>query len=383
MTMKISKKVEHLPPSGIREFFELVIGMKEVISLGVGEPDFTTPWNIRETAIYSIEQGYTSYTSNRGLYELRLEISRFLKSRYSLNYDPDEEILITVGVSEGFDLALRTLINPGDKVIVPEPSYVSYAPVSMLAGGKVVVLRTDKEDGFKINPEKLDKLCDRKTKVLILNYPCNPTGVSYTKGELNDIKKVVVKNDLIVISDEIYDELTYDFHHTPFAGLNGTKSRTVYLNGFSKAYAMTGWRVGFAAGPREVISGMNKIHQYTILCASIMGQIAAREALKNGAKSVEQMKNEYRRRREFIVKELCRLGLDCHRPDGAFYVFPSIKKSGLKSVEFAKKLLQKEKVAVVPGVAFGPSGEGYVRMSYATSLSNIKEAIARIEHFLA
>ncbi len=380
--MKISKKVDRLPPSGIREFFDLVIGMKEVISLGVGEPDFTTPWNIRETAIYSLEQGYTSYTSNRGLYELRLEISRFLKSHYSLDYSPDEEILITVGVSEAFDLALRALINPGDKVIVPEPSYVSYAPVSILAGGEVLYLKTDKEGGFKIDPQKLDKICDRKAKYLVLNYPCNPTGVSYTKKELNDIKKVVIKKNLTVISDEVYDELTYDFSHIPLAKLDGMKSRTIYLNGFSKAYAMTGWRVGFAAGPAKAIAGMTKIHQYTMLCAPITGQIAAREALKNGTKSVEQMRNEYRRRRDFIVKELCRIGLDCHRPQGAFYVFPSIKKTGMKSVEFAKELLKREKVAVVPGVAFGPSGEGYVRMSYATSLSNIKEAVSRIEHFL-
>jgi len=380
--MKISNLVENLPPSGIREFFELVIGMKDIISLGVGEPDFVTPWDIRETAIYSLEQGYTSYTSNRGLYELRLEISRFLKSHYSLNYDPDEEILITVGTSEAFDLALRTIIEPGDKVIVHEPSYVSYGPVSTLAGGKVVYLNTNKENGFKIDPEKLDKICDQKTKVLIFNYPCNPTGVSYGKKELNELKKVVIKNNLTVISDEIYDELSYDFRHTPFAGLGGTKSRTIYLNGFSKGYAMTGWRIGYAAGPREVIAGMNKIHQYTMLCAPITGQIAARQALKNGAKSVEQMRNEYHRRRNFLVKELCRIGLDCHKPDGTFYVFPSIKKTGLSSVEFAKKLLKEEKVAVVPGVAFGPSGEGYVRMAYATSLSNLKEAITRIEHFL-
>lgn len=380
--MKISKKVEDLPPSGIREFFELVIGMEDVISLGVGEPDFVTPWNIRETAIYSLEQGYTSYTSNKGLYELRLEISKFLKSKYSLHYDPDEEILVTVGVSEAFDLALRTLINPGDKVIVPEPSYVSYGPLARLANGEVVYLKTKKENGFKIEPQEIDRLCDRKTKILILNYPANPTGASYTKKELKEIKKVVIKNDLVVISDEIYDELTYDYHHTPFANLDGTKSRTIYLNGFSKSYAMTGWRVGFACGSREVIAAMNKIHQYTIMCAPIMSQIAAREALKNGAKLVEEMKNEYHRRRDFIVKELCRLGLDCHKPEGAFYVFPSIKNTGLNSVNFAKELLKKEKVAVVPGVAFGSSGEGYVRMSYATSLANIKEAIARIEHFL-
>ncbi len=380
--MKVSKLVHHLPPSGIREFFELVIGMKDIISLGVGEPDFVTPWDIRETAIYSLEQGYTSYTSNRGLYELRLEISRFLKTHYSLSYDPDEEILVTVGSSEAFDLALRTIIEPGDKVIVHEPSYVSYGPVSILAGGEVVYLKTLKEDGFKINPEELDRICDNKTKILVLNYPCNPTGTSYSKKELNEIKKVVLKNNLTVVTDEIYDELSYDFRHTPFASLDGMKSKTIYINGFSKGYAMTGWRIGYAVGPGEVIAGMNKIHQYTMLCAPIMGQIAAREALKKGAKSVEQMRNEYHQRRNYIVKELCRLGLDCHKPEGAFYVFPSIKKTGLSSVDFAKKLLTEEKVAVVPGVAFGPSGEGYVRMAYATSLSNLKEAITHIERFL-
>lgn len=383
MKYKLSKIVEDIPPSGIRQFFELVIGMKDVISLGVGEPDFVTPWNIREAAIFSLEEGYTSYTSNKGLVELRREISHFLKQRHGFNYDPEEEILITVGVSEAKDLVLRTILNRNDKVIMPEPCYVSYMPLTALAGGRAVYMRTDRENGFKLTPKQIDKACDKNTKALFINYPSNPTGASYTKKELRDIAKVVQKRGLLVISDEIYNELTYDFQHTPFASLDGMKKRTIYLNGFSKAYAMTGWRVGFACGHKEIISAMTKIHQYTIMCVPIMGQMAAIEALKNGHKAVEEMKKEYRRRRDFIVDGLNKIGLECHKPQGAFYVFPSIKSTGLKSGEFATSLLKKEKVAVVPGTAFGPSGEGYVRMAYAASLDNIKEALNRISHFIS
>jgi len=383
MKYKLSKIVDRIPPSGIRQFFDLVIGMKDIISLGVGEPDFTTPWNIREAGIFSLEEGYTSYTSNKGLLELRKETSLFLKHRYGLDYDPEEEILITVGVSEGKDLALRTILNSGDKVLMAEPCYVSYMPLTALANGKAVFLNTPKENGFKLTSRQIDKACDKKTKALLLNYPSNPTGSSYTKKELKDIARVAEKNGLLVISDEIYNELTYDFDHTPFATLPGMKKRTVYLNGFSKAYAMTGWRVGFACGPREIISAMTKVHQYTIMCVPIMGQMAAIEALKHGQKSVEEMKKEYKRRRDFIVDGLNNIGLECHKPQGAFYVFPSIKSTGLKSGEFATSLLKKEKVAVVPGTAFGPSGEGYVRMAYAASLTNIKEALSRMERFLA
>lgn len=383
MKYKISKIVEQIPSSGIRQFFDLVIGMKDIISLGVGEPDFVTPWNIRESGIFSIEQGYTSYTSNKGLVELRREISHFLKHRYGLDYDPEEEILITVGVSEAKDLALRTILNKNDRVLIPEPCYVSYMPLTVLAGGQYKYLHTPKENGFKLLPKQIDTACDKKTKTLILNYPANPTGASYTKKELKEIAKRVEKHNLLVISDEIYGDLTYDFEHTPFATLDGMKKRTIYLNGFSKAYAMTGWRVGFACGPREIIEAMTKIHQYTIMCVPIMSQMAAIEALKNGHKSVEEMKKEYKRRRDFIVDGLNNVGLECHKPQGAFYVFPSIKSTGLTSMEFVTSLLKKEKVAIVPGTTFGPSGEGYIRISYASSLDSLKEALNRISRFLA
>ena len=371
-----------IPPSGIRVFFDLVLGMKDVISLGVGEPDFVTPWNIREAAIYSLEEGYTSYTSNKGLLELRQDISRFLKQKYSLDYDPADEILITVGVSEAFDLALRAIINKGDKILIPEPFYVSYGPLVTLAGGKPVFIKLDPKNGFKITPKDILKHCDNKAKGIILNYPNNPTGASYTKQELKGISNVVIKRNLIIISDEIYGDLTYDFDHTPFPTLPRMKERTIYLNGFSKSYAMTGWRIGYVCGPKDIISMMTKIHQYTMLCAPIMSQMAAREALKKGERSTQEMKREYKRRREIVVAGLNEMGLTCHKPEGAFYAFPSIKISGLSSMEFAKGLLKKERVALVPGTAFGPSGEGYVRISYASSLSNIKEALFRIKRFL-
>lgn len=383
MKYKISKYAQQIPPSGIREFFELVIGMKDIISLGVGEPDFVTPWGIREAAIFSVEQGYTTYTSNKGLAELRRALSYFIKHRYGLQYDPDEEILITVGVSEAMDLALRTILNKGDKMLIPEPCYVSYSPVTTLAGGTPVYLHTPKENDFKLEPAQISRAADKRTKALMLNYPSNPTGASYSKSELKKLAAVAERKNLLVISDEIYGDLTYDFEHTPLATLPGMKKRTLYLNGFSKAYAMTGWRVGYACGPREIIAAMTKIHQYTIMCVPITGQMAALEALKNGQKAVEEMKREYKRRRDFIVDGLNNIGLECHKPQGAFYVFPSIKSTGLTSMEFATSLLKKEKVAVVPGTAFGPSGEGYVRMAYAASLGNIKEALAKISHFIS
>lgn len=379
---KISKKVNEIAPSGIRVFFDLVLGMKDVISLGVGEPDFTTPWNIREKAIYSLEQGLTSYTSNKGLLELRQRISYFLKQRHSLSYNPEEEILITVGVSEGLDLALRTILNPGDGILIPEPSYVSYWPISYLAGGKPRYLTTSRETGFKITASQLSKAIKPNTKALLLNYPSNPTGASYTKKELEEIAKVVAKKKLLIITDEVYDELTYDFKHTAFPCLKGMKENTIYLNGFSKSYAMTGFRLGYACGPREIIQAMNKIHQYTMLCAPIISQLAACEAMKNGLRSVEEMKREYKRRRDFIVDGLNSLGLECFKPQGAFYIFPSIKNTGLKSLEFAQRLLKSQRVAVVPGTAFGPSGEGFLRLSYASSFENIKEALSRIAVFL-
>lgn len=381
--MKISKRVEKIAPSGIRAFFDMVLEAKDIISLGVGEPDFVTPWTIREKGIYAIEKGYTSYTSNKGLWELRKQISHFLKSRYDLTYDPEEEILITVGASEALDLAARTLINPGERVIIPEPHYVSYPATVILSGGIPVYLSTSINNGFKIEPAELDKLCrQKKIRALIINYPANPTGSSYSKRTLNQIASVVTKHKLMVVSDEIYDELTYDFAHTPFASLKGMKSRTIYVNGFSKSYAMTGWRVGFVCGPKQAISAMTKIHQYTMLCASTISQMAAIEALKNGLKSVAEMKKEYRQRREFVVEGLNKIGLKCHKPEGSFYVFPSIKRTGRNSMDFARSLLKKEKVALVPGTAFGASGKDYVRISYASSLDSLREAINRIEHYL-
>ena len=381
MKQIVSEKVKNMQPSGIRAFFDLVLGMKDVISLGVGEPDFVTPWQIREAGIYSLEEGFTSYTSNKGLYKLRLGISRYLKNRYGLDYSPEDEILITVGVSEGLDLALRAIINTGDKILIPTPGYVSYGPVTELAGGIPVYMDT-REQGFKLTPGILEKYIDKKTKGIILNYPANPTGISYTRKELNEFNKVLLKHRLLCISDEIYGDLTYDFSHTPFATLSGAKDSTVYLNGFSKSYAMTGWRVGFACGPKEIIAAMTKIHQYTIMCVPITSQMAACEALQTGRDSVEEMKREYKRRRELMVDGLNSLGLICEEPEGAFYVFPCIKKTGFSDMEFARKLLKEEKVAVVPGSAFGRNFDDYLRISYASSYENLKEALARIKNFL-
>lgn len=382
MEYNISKKVEKLAPSGIRAFFDLVLGMKDVISLGVGEPDFVTPWMIREEAIHSLEKGYTSYTSNKGMPELRKQIVQFLKKRYDLEYHFDDEVLVTVGVSEGLDLAMRALLNPNDRVLVHQPCYVSYAPVVELAGGIPVIIQTDISNGFKLTPEQIDKACTKGTKALMFNYPCNPTGTSYTKEELAAICKVVKKHDLIVVSDEVYDELTYDFDHTPIATFPGMKERVLYLNGFSKSYAMTGFRIGYACGPQEIVAAMTKVHQYTMLCASITGQIAARQALIHGFKDVQDMKKEYNRRRLFVVDGLNALGLKCHLPQGAFYVFPSIASTKQKSMDFAKNLLNEQKVALVPGIAFGPACEGFIRISYASSYQNLKEALERIKLFL-
>jgi aminotransferase len=377
----ISKKVQDMQPSGIRAFFDLVLGMKEVISLGVGEPDFVTPWQVREAGIFSLEQGFTSYTSNKGLYKLRLCITRYLKNKYGLEYCPEEEILITVGVSEGFDLALRALVNPGDKILIPIPSYVSYGPLTELAGGTPVYINT-KEHGFKLTPGALERAIDKKCKALILNYPTNPTGISYSKKELGEIKKVLLKHGLLCISDEVYGDLTYEFEHVPFPTLSGAKNNSIYLNGFSKSYAMTGWRVGFACGPKEIIAAMTKIHQYTIMCVSITSQMAACEALESGRKSVEEMKREYKRRREFVVDRLNEIGLTCRKPEGAFYAFPSIKKTGLSALDFAQRLLKEEKVAVVPGTAFGREFNDCIRISYASSFDNLKEALSRMERFV-
>lgn len=382
MFMNISRTVDAIPPSGIRAFFDLVIGMKDVISLGVGEPDFVTPWHVREQAVYAIEQGHTSYTSNKGLAELRKDLARYLKVRRGLEYDWDNEMLVTVGGSEALDLAVRALLNPGEKVLYHEPCFVAYAPLIRLAGGEPVAVMTTQNEGFKVTPEALEKSWRKGTRALLLNYPCNPTGTSYTRAELLAIAKFVRRKDLVLISDEIYDELTYDFDHVPVATLPGMKERVIYLNGFSKTFAMTGWRIGWAAGPARAIAAMTKIHQYTMMCAPIISQMAAREALNNGGQEVAAMKKEYARRRNFVVASLNELGLDCHVPQGAFYAFPSIKKLGMSSLDFSRDLLEKEKVALVPGTAFGSQCSDYVRISYASSYVNLREACARIKHYL-
>ncbi len=378
----ISKRVEKMPPSGIREFFDLVLSQENVISLGVGEPDFVTPWRIREKAITALEEGFTSYTSNKGLKILRETISLHLKRKYGLLYDPEEEILITVGVSQGLDLALRAILNPYDKVVVISPHYVAYPALVELNLGKVVYLETCEENSFKIDTEELEKIIRKeKPKAMILNYPSNPTGMTYTKEELQKIYRIVSKYDVFAISDEIYEEIVYDKPHTSFASLKGAKKRTLLLSGFSKGYAMTGFRIGYACGPKEIISAMVKVHSFCMLCAPIVSQLAGVEALRS-LKDVEEMTREYRRRRDFIVKELNRLGLKTLMPQGAFYCFSSIEKYNLTSLEFARRLFLEEKVAVVPGKAFGKSYDKFLRISYANSLDNIKEAIVRIERFL-
>ncbi len=377
----ISRVVKEIPPSGIRKFFDLILSMEGVISLGVGEPDFVTPWHIRDVAIYSLEQGYTSYTSNAGILELRECISQRLLTDYGLKYSPQDEILITVGVSEGLDLALRAIINPGDEVIIPEPCYVSYKPCTVLVGGVPVPIDTANTK-FKVTREQIEKAITGKTKAILLSYPSNPTGAIMTQQELLEIAEVVKKYDLIAISDEIYSLLTYEQKHTSFAKLPGMRDKTILLDGFSKGYAMTGWRIGYAAANKEIISAMTKIHQYTMLCASIMGQKAAIEALRNGESKAQEMTNEYNQRRRVIVKGLNEIGLICDLPGGAFYAFPSIKTTGLSSEKFAERLLFEEKVAVVPGNVFGSCGEGYIRCSYATSLEKIEEALERIKRFV-
>jgi len=383
MRKRISSSASSVPPSGIRRFFEMVIGMSDVISLGVGEPDFITPWHIREGCIYSLEQGYTMYTSNYGLLELREEISSAYKRWFSLDYSPVDEILVTTGVSEGFDLAIRALVDPGDEVMIPEPSYVSYRPCTIFASGRPVTVPTRAEDGFKLVPEELEKRLTDRSKVLVLNYPNNPTGATMSRRELEGIADVVLEHDLLVVSDEIYEKLTYDGAHTPFSALDGMRDRTVLLNGFSKAYAMTGFRIGYALAPPDITEAMMKVHQYTMLCAPITGQMSAIEALRSGGREVEVMVREYNRRRRVIVRGLNEIGLQCTEPKGAFYAFPSISSTGLSAEEFSTRLLKEEKVAVVPGTAFGECGKGYVRCSYATSLEDIKIALERMESFLS
>jgi aminotransferase len=379
----IARHIEKLAPSGIRQFFDLVLGMPDVISLGVGEPDFISPWRVREKAITALEEGQTSYTSNSGLMILRKAIAEHFHKKYALSYKPEDEILITFGVSEALDLAVKALLRPRDKIIVVSPHYVAYPALPQINSNKVLFLNTKEKDHFKINPKDLHALVKQGPKAIILNYPCNPTGVSYNHQELKEIWRVLSKKEIVVISDEVYDELSYEGKHIPFACMdNLAKERTILLNGFSKGYAMTGFRSGYACGNGKIIQAMTKIHSYSALCTSIISQIASVEAL-NAQKEVAQMRNEYKVRRSFMVQELNRIGLKCYIPEGAFYCFPSIEKFKMKSLDFAKGLLFAHKVAVVPGSAFGDAYDDHLRMSYANTLDNLKEAIARMEKYIS
>ena len=380
---RIADHVRDMPPSGIREFFELVQGRPDVISLGVGEPDFATPWHIREAAIFALERGKTSYTSNLGLLKLREAISRYVENHFGPTYDPGGEILITVGVSEALDLALRALTNPGDEIIHHEPCYVSYSPSIALAHGVAVPVTCRAEEQLSITAAAIAKAITDKSKVLVLNFPTNPTGGTMTREALQSIAELAVQHDLIVIADEIYAELTFEGEHVSIANLSGMKERTIFLHGFSKAYAMTGFRLGFACGPAGLIHAMTRIHQYSMLCASIISQEAALEAIRNGEGPMLEMREEYRQRRNFMVNALNEMGLDCHLPRGSFYAFPSVQSTGLSSREFAAQLLQAENVAAVPGNAFGDCGEGFIRCCFAASFDNIEQAMERTARFVA
>jgi len=380
---RLSSTVAALKPSGIRRFFDLAASMEGVISLGVGEPDFVTPWRMREASISSLERGYTAYTSNAGMLELRVEIQKYLEKRFSVSYNPENEILLTVGASEAIDLALRAILNPGDEVLVVEPCYVSYEPVIRLAGGVPVFLKTAMENNFKLTPQELEQKITPRTKAIIFCYPNNPTGATMRAEEWKALQPILEKHDLLVISDEIYAELTYGRMHESVAALPGMKERTILISGFSKAFAMTGWRLGYVCAEPDLLSGMLKIHQYTMLCAPTMAQMAALEALRHGMADMERMVESYRQRRNFVVDGFRQIGLDCHEPEGAFYAFPSIASTGLSASEFAERLLMEEKVAVVPGGVFGESGEGHIRCSYATSLEQLKKALERMERFVS
>lgn len=382
MRNPLSNTIVNIQPSGIRKFFDIVSEMGDAISLGVGEPDFDTPWHIRDEGIYSLEKGRTFYTSNSGLKELREEICNYLKRKFDLTYDPVRETIVTVGGSEAIDIALRAMLDPGDEVLIPQPSYVSYEPCTVLAGGKPVIIDLKAENEFRLTAQEIEDSVTDKTKILILPFPNNPTGAIMEKEDLESIAKVIEKHDLFVISDEIYAELTYKGHHTSIANIPGMQERTILINGFSKAYAMTGWRLGYVCGPEEIIAQMLKIHQYAIMCAPTTSQYAAVEALRAGDGDIEVMRSSYDQRRRYLLNAFKELGIDCFEPFGAFYVFPCIKEFGMTSDEFATKLLIEEKLAVVPGTAFGACGEGYLRISYAYSLENLKIAMERIERFI-
>ncbi|CAJ1003836.1 MULTISPECIES: aminotransferase [Bacillales] len=379
---RLSATVASLKPSGIRRFFDLAASMEGVISLGVGEPDFVTPWRVREACIASLERGYTAYTSNAGLIELRREIHKYLEERFAVSYHPEKEIMITVGASEAIDIALRAIVDPGDEVLVVEPCYVSYEPVIRLAGGVPVFLHTRAEQSFKLTPEELEAHITPRTKAIIFCYPNNPTGSTMSAEEWKRLIPILVKHDLLVISDEIYAELSYGQRHESIAALPGMKERTILISGFSKAFAMTGWRLGYVCAPEDLLGGMLKIHQYTMLCAPIMAQMAALEALRHGQADMERMVESYRQRRNFVVQGFKEIGLSCHEPEGAFYAFPSIASTGLDAGEFAERLLMEEKVAVVPGDVFGDSGRGHIRCSYATSLDQLGKALERMGRFV-
>ena len=382
MRNPLSKKVTEIKPSGIRKFFDLVSEMKDAISLGVGEPDFETPWHIRDEGIYAFERGRTFYTVNAGLKDLRIEINNYLQRRQGLSYNPDNEIVVTVGGSEAIDIALRAMLNAGDEVIIPQPSYVSYEPCTVLADGVPVIINLKAENEFRLTAEELENAITDKTKVLILPFPNNPTGSIMEKEDLESIAKVIIKHDIFVISDEIYSELSYKNKHISIASIDGMKERTILINGFSKSYAMTGWRLGYACGNKDIIAQMTKIHQYAIMCAPTISQYAAVDALKNGDEDVEKMKKSYNQRRRFLMNAFKEMDLECFEPFGAFYVFPCIKEFGMTSEEFATRFLEEEKVAAIPGTAFGDSGEGYLRISYAYSLEKLKIAMDRLKNFV-
>lgn len=383
MRNPLSERIVGIKPSGIRKFFDIVHEMKDAISLGVGEPDFDTPWHIREEGIYSLEKGKTFYTSNSGLMELRQEICNYMKRKLDAVYDPAKEVIITVGGSEAIDIALRAMVDPGDEVLIPQPSYVSYEPCAILANATPVIINLKAENEFRLTAEELRENITDKTKILILPFPNNPTGAIMEKKDLEAIAEVIIEKDLYVISDEIYSELSYKDEHVSIVSLPGMQERTILINGFSKAYAMTGWRLGYACGPKAIIEQMTKIHQFAIMCAPTTSQYAAVEALRNGDEDVAMMRESYNQRRRFLLHAFEEMGLPCFEPYGAFYVFPCIKEFGMSSEEFATRFLQEEKVAVVPGTAFGDSGEGFLRISYAYSLENLKEAIGRLARFVA
>ena len=382
MRNPLSEKIVNIKPSGIRKFFDIASEMKDVISLGVGEPDFDTPWHIRDEGIYSLEKGRTFYTSNSGLLELREEICKYIKRRCGITYDAKSQVIITVGGSEAIDIAMRAMIDPGDEVLIPQPSYVSYEPCAILAGAKPVIIELKNENEFKLTKEELLDAITDKTKILVMPFPNNPTGAMMTREELKDIAEVCVEKDIFVLSDEIYSELTYSGDHCSIASLPGMQERTILINGFSKGYAMTGWRLGYACGPREIIAQMTKIHQFCIMCAPTTSQYAAVEALRNGDKDVAMMRESYDQRRRFLMNEFREMGLPCFEPYGAFYVFPCIKEFGMTSEEFAFALLDAKKLAVVPGSAFGDSGEGFIRISYAYSIEKLKVAMGRLREYV-